>query len=136
MTACGPGAHCLASALVPADMADQLAACPDGQSMCVPDEFIRSGGNFIPTGQESNRVLVDLHAAEPQVGIVWSNTNPSGVGSRSVLYYCTNTCDEPLFWIVDGYRTNVQRHYLSGGPRRGPLRGNHEGPGAFPRRKF
>ncbi len=42
------------------------------------------------------------------------DTNPSGVGSRSVLYYCTNTCDEPLFWIVDGYRTNVQRHYLSG----------------------
>jgi len=42
------------------------------------------------------------------------DTNPSGAGSRSVLYYCTNECDEPLFWIVDGYRTNVERYYLAG----------------------
>ena len=42
------------------------------------------------------------------------DTNPGGGSSRSVLYYCTNTCDEPLFWIVDGYRTNVERYYLSG----------------------
>lgn len=42
------------------------------------------------------------------------DTNPSGVGSRSVLYYCSGVCDEPLFWIVDGYRTNVERYYLNG----------------------
>lgn len=42
------------------------------------------------------------------------DTNPSGVGSRSVLYYCTNECDEPLFWVVDGYRTRVERYYLAG----------------------
>jgi len=42
------------------------------------------------------------------------DTNPSGVGSRSVLYYCSGVCDEPLFWIVDGYRTNVERYYLTG----------------------
>lgn len=42
------------------------------------------------------------------------DTNPSGVGSRSVLYYCSGVCDEPLFWVVDGYRTNIERYYLSG----------------------
>ncbi len=42
------------------------------------------------------------------------DTNPSGVGSRSVLYYCTNECEEPLFWVVDGYRTSVERYYLTG----------------------
>lgn len=41
-------------------------------------------------------------------------TEPSGRGSRNVLYYCTNTCDEPLFWVVDGFRTRVDRYYLSG----------------------
>ena len=42
------------------------------------------------------------------------DTNPSGVGSRSVLYYCSGVCDEPLFWVVDGYRTSVERYYLTG----------------------
>lgn len=42
------------------------------------------------------------------------DTNPSGVGSRSVLYYCSGVCDEPLFWVVDGYRTRVERYYLAG----------------------
>ncbi|MBI4703179.1 MAG: hypothetical protein HY744_18840 [Deltaproteobacteria bacterium] len=42
---CG-GGHCLDKQLVPADFQDQLAAC-DGKSLCVPDAFIESGGNFI-----------------------------------------------------------------------------------------
>ena len=58
--------------------------------------------------------VVAVYGGNDFEGAAQIDTNPSGVGSRSVLYYCTNTCDEPLFWIVDGYRTNVERYYLSG----------------------
>jgi hypothetical protein len=48
LPACGTagGAHCLQSALVPANLQAQLATCPGGY--CVPDTFIEAGGNFIP----------------------------------------------------------------------------------------
>src|SRR5579859_6734603 len=48
LPACGTagGAHCLQSALVPPNLASQLAACTGGY--CVPDTFIEAGGNFIP----------------------------------------------------------------------------------------
>jgi hypothetical protein len=48
LPACGTegGAHCLQSALVPANLASQLATCSGGY--CVPDTFIEAGGNFIP----------------------------------------------------------------------------------------
>lgn len=46
---CGEGAHCLSAILVPADMQARLASCPgSGGDKCVPDDFIRTGGNFIP----------------------------------------------------------------------------------------
>jgi hypothetical protein len=45
---CAGGARCLPNALIPADNLEQLGAC-DGESSCVPDEFIRTGGNFIAT---------------------------------------------------------------------------------------
>lgn len=38
--------HCLSSALVPADQAASLASC-DGGALCVPDELIVSGGEFL-----------------------------------------------------------------------------------------
>jgi hypothetical protein len=41
-----PGAHCLATSLVPSAAASLLAAC-DSMSECVPDLFIASGGSFI-----------------------------------------------------------------------------------------
>ncbi len=69
LPSCDPagGAHCLDKALVPAVMASQLAACPTG--LCVPDEFIKAGGNFIPptcrsTNDSEGRCL---HEAIPQV---------------------------------------------------------------------
>jgi hypothetical protein len=48
LPACGTagGAHCLQSALVPPNLASQLATCTGGY--CVPDTFIEAGGNFIP----------------------------------------------------------------------------------------
>jgi hypothetical protein len=52
LPACGMGgAHCISSALVPAAMQSQLAACPTG--LCAPDVFIASGGQFIPPSCDS-----------------------------------------------------------------------------------
>jgi hypothetical protein len=46
---CDPkgGAHCLDKSLVPMAEQSQLAAC-GSTTLCVPDSFIESGGNFIP----------------------------------------------------------------------------------------
>jgi len=41
------GAHCVPTALVPSASAGMLADC-DPTNKCVPDNFIASGGNFIP----------------------------------------------------------------------------------------
>ncbi len=61
------GAHCLDKALVPAAMASRLAMCATG--LCVPDDFIKAGGNFIPktcasVGGDEGRCL---HMALPEV---------------------------------------------------------------------
>jgi len=49
LTACGDGAHCVQTSLVPATMASQLAACPSPSgTLCAPDVFIVSAGNYIP----------------------------------------------------------------------------------------
>jgi hypothetical protein len=42
---CG-GGHCVPSAIVPADQAGSLASC-DADNLCVPDEFIVTGGDFL-----------------------------------------------------------------------------------------
>jgi hypothetical protein len=41
-------AHCLPSAVVPAEMASKLTDCTAGGGKCVPDTLIASGGQFIP----------------------------------------------------------------------------------------
>ena len=45
---CAGGARCLPNGLVPDDFLSQLEAC-DGENVCVPDDFIKTGGNFIAT---------------------------------------------------------------------------------------
>ncbi len=69
LPACGTvvGAHCLGAALVPASQTKMLAECHGGY--CVPDTFIASGGNFLPTtcraaGDVEGRCL---HEALPDV---------------------------------------------------------------------
>ncbi len=59
LTGCGDGAHCVQTALVPAAMASQLAPCaaPAG-TLCAPDVFIQSAGNYIP------KTCASLDAAE------------------------------------------------------------------------
>jgi hypothetical protein len=49
LTACGDGAHCVQTSLVPAAMAKQLAACASpANTLCAPDVFIVSAGNYVP----------------------------------------------------------------------------------------
>jgi hypothetical protein len=48
-TCCDVGpAHCVPSDDVLPRLASQLDACPDGNSVCMPDEIIRGGGQFMP----------------------------------------------------------------------------------------
>jgi hypothetical protein len=46
------GGHCVPSSLVPPDLAQSLETC-DASSYCVPDDFIETGGQFIPPTCES-----------------------------------------------------------------------------------
>lgn len=83
---CGAGAHCLSTILVPTEMRDRLAACPapDATSLCVPDDFIRAGGNFVPDACRSvgdvegrclSRVLPEIEA---QAGLLRQGTCDAG----------------------------------------------------------
>ena len=44
---CCDGAHCVPSALVPADDQEMLASCDDNSGFCVPDTIIETGGFFV-----------------------------------------------------------------------------------------
>jgi hypothetical protein len=45
---CCDGARCIPKSFVPATMTDDLSSCGDGNSLCVPDAFVASGGYFTP----------------------------------------------------------------------------------------
>ena len=45
---CAGGARCLPSSFIPADAQAQLGDC-DATHKCVPDELLKTGGEFIPT---------------------------------------------------------------------------------------
>ncbi|MBI5477962.1 MAG: hypothetical protein HY906_03855 [Deltaproteobacteria bacterium] len=45
---CGARAHCAPVELVAEDQRADPATCPDGQSYCVPDDFLRRGGRYTP----------------------------------------------------------------------------------------
>jgi len=44
---CAGGARCIPANIIPAEFADFLADC-DAMSKCVPDDFLKTQGNFIP----------------------------------------------------------------------------------------
>ena len=111
LPACGAGAHCLSTVLVPAEMRDRLAACPapNTTSLCVPDDFIRAGGNFVPDtcrsvgdveGRCLSRVLPEIDA---QAGLLRQGT--CDVGELCAPCYnpldqvdtgaCRLSCDAP-----------------------------------------
>jgi hypothetical protein len=49
---CAGGARCLPSTLIPVDLLDQLADC-DASNKCVPDDFIKTNGQFIAPSCDS-----------------------------------------------------------------------------------
>jgi hypothetical protein len=112
LPACGTassGAHCLDKALVPAAMASQLAACPTG--LCVPDDFISSGGNFIPATCRS------LNDAEGRC----LNENVPQVASQ-LSQLPTSTCQAfercvPCFNPLDSKDTGSCRLSCDPGPK-------------------
>jgi hypothetical protein len=45
---CFEGAHCVPTALIPADFQDMLSLCDGGTGLCVPDELVAYAGFFTP----------------------------------------------------------------------------------------
>jgi hypothetical protein len=114
LPACQPGAHCVANALVPADLAPQLADCTGATAKCVPDEFIASGGNFIPTTCES------VAGAE---GRCLSTALPAVTEQAALLPQSTceaNHLCVPCFSPLDGSDTGACRLSCDPGPQEGP----------------
>jgi hypothetical protein len=54
-TSCG-GGHCVPGMLIPEELSESLAECDPG-NLCVPDEYIETGGDFIP---QTCRAVGDL----------------------------------------------------------------------------
>jgi hypothetical protein len=114
LPSCAADAHCLSNALVPAEMAAQLAACPDGQSMCVPDVFISAGGNFIPptcesvAGAEGRCLSTALPAVQEQAALLPQSTCGA-----------TELC-VPCFSPLDSTETGACRLSCDPGPSEGP----------------
>ncbi len=110
LPACGTegGAHCLQSALVPANLASQLATCSGGY--CVPDAFIEAGGNFIPPtcasldGAEGRCLNVVI----PQVSAEASQLTQS---TCQVFEKCV-----PCFSPIDGTKTGACNLSCDPGP--------------------
>jgi hypothetical protein len=110
LPACGTegGAHCLQSALVPPDLASQLATCSGGY--CVPDVFIEAGGNFIPPTCSS------LDGAE---GRCLNVVIPQVAAEASQLTQSTCATYEkcvPCFSPIDGTKTGACNLSCDPGP--------------------
>lgn len=110
---CG-GAHCVPNGLVPADQAGSLAAC-DGESLCVPDEFIVTGGDFLlqtcesVNGAEGRCASKCLPAIAEQAANLPQGTCPD-----------THLCG-PCFSPLDGSDTGLCRLACDTGPAEPPV---------------
>jgi hypothetical protein len=110
LPACGTagGAHCLQAALVPPNLASQLASCTGGY--CVPDVFIEAGGNFIPPTCSS------LDGAE---GRCLNDAIPKVAAEASQLTQSTCAVFEkcvPCFSPIDGTSTGACNLSCDPGP--------------------
>jgi hypothetical protein len=114
LPACAAGAHCLSNALVPADMAAQLADCSDGASKCVPDEFIAAGGNYIPP---------TCNSVANNEGRCLSTALPAVQAQANLLPQADCAADHlcvPCFSPLDGTDTGACRLSCDPGPAAGP----------------
>lgn len=107
-TTCG-GGHCVPSVIVPADQAGSLASC-DADNLCVPDEFIVTGGDFLletcesVNGSEGRCASLCL----PQVA---EQADKLPQGSCAATHKCA-PCYDPL----DGTDTGLCRLACDTGP--------------------
>lgn len=110
LEACAPDAHCLQKALVPADFQDRLGPCVDATKLCVPDVFLRTGGDFIaPTC----RSLLDAE------GRCLSRALPDVKAQEGMLPQSTCTADErcvPCYSPLDSSDTGACRLSCDLGP--------------------
>ncbi len=98
LPACEPGAHCLPAMLVPGDMLARLGDCasPNAGSKCVPDDFIRTGGNFIPmtcdsvAGAEGRCLSKALPEVKAQAALLPQST----CGAAELCVPCFNPLDQ------------------------------------------
>lgn len=112
---CAADAHCLSSGLVPAEMAAQLATCGGGTDLCVPDDFIRTGGKFLPAtcssagGAEGRCLSEALPAVAEQKDLL-----PQDICAP------TERCS-PCFNPLDGSDTGACRLACDEGPQAAPV---------------
>jgi hypothetical protein len=76
--ALGGRAHCVPSALVPESQKKDVEACPDGNSYCVPDDFITASGRFQPSncrtmGREGRCISVCVKSVKDQLDMLTSD---------------------------------------------------------------
>src|SRR4029079_6768260 len=114
MTPCGTagGAHCMQRNLVPVAMQSQLALC--GTGVCVPDDFIRAGGNFVPHACRSINDAEGrcIHQDIPEVA-AQKNSLPI---STCALYERCAPCFDPL----TGMATTACHQSCDPGPHEPP----------------
>ena len=78
---CSGGARCIPNSLIPADQQDQLGDC-DADNKCVPDDFIKTGGNFIAqtctsvAGGEGRCLSVCIPQVADQAALLPQDTCP------------------------------------------------------------
>jgi hypothetical protein len=110
LTSCGADAHCVASALVPANLQSQLASCTDPSQLCVPDLFITTGGKFL---------LASCHSLYNAEGRCLSTVIPMVASQEQELPQDTCAASErcvPCFNPFDGTATGVCNISCDTGP--------------------
>lgn len=115
LTPCAIDAHCLPNALVPPELASQLAPCADGASKCVPDVFLVTGGAFIPP---SCRSMLDAE------GRCLSRMLPAVSAQEAFLPQSTCSPAErcvPCYSPIDGTDTMACRLSCDPGPTEPPV---------------
>ena len=110
LPSCAPDAHCFDRNLIPAGEQSRFAACPGGATLCIPDIFLTTGGQF---QLASCRSLYDgegrcLSTAMPDVGAqadqLPQDTCPA-----------TERC-VPCYSPIDGSDTGICRLACDAGP--------------------
>ena len=113
LPSCGTDAHCVDAALA-GDQAAQLAKCDDGVKVCVPDEFIKTGGKFTPktctstAGAEGRCLNTVIPQVAEQAALL-----PQDVCAASEK--CT-----PCYNPIDGTDTGACRLSCDAGPTQAP----------------